>query len=153
MVLWTDLCNQDDNKSHESAFYILNELREFWDVTSLHSLNTTSWRSVNSEFIRNINILTWTENEPTDVQCTYRNSPVVGVSSHGDVGDSILSHRPLCVIPADSEAAGGGIKHMHVPGTGPWHCTRNTQDELIPLHYKLLSIVQTWPPMETYTTN
>lgn len=56
--------------------------------------------------------------------CTHKLSD--GVSSHGSVGDPVLPHRTLCVVPADGEGVGGGIKHTHVPGTGTGHCNQNT---------------------------
>lgn len=51
-----------------------------------------------------------------------------GVPGHGGVGDPVLPHRTLCVVPADGEGAGGGIEHAHVPGTGARHCSTNTSD-------------------------
>lgn len=58
------------------------------------------------------------------LQSTHKLSD--GVSGHGSVGDLVLPHRTLCVVPADGQSAGGGIEHTHVPGTGTGHCNQNT---------------------------
>lgn len=45
-----------------------------------------------------------------------------GVSGLGSVEDPVLPDGSLGVIPADGEAAGGGVEHPHVPGAGTGHC-------------------------------
>lgn len=52
-----------------------------------------------------------------------------GVSGLGSVADPVLPHRSLRMVPADGEAAGGGVKHTHVPGTSTGHCNGNTSDK------------------------
>lgn len=41
-----------------------------------------------------------------------------GVSGHGGVGDLVLLDGTLGVVPTNGQAAGGGVKHAHVPGSG-----------------------------------
>lgn len=53
-----------------------------------------------------------------------------GVSSHGCVGDPVLSYGSFGVIPADGQGACGGVKHAHVPGTSTGHCTKSNRSSV-----------------------
>lgn len=44
-----------------------------------------------------------------------------GVSCQRGVCDFVLHYRSFSMIPANTERAGGGVKHTEVPGAGTWH--------------------------------